>query len=84
MCDSNSNAQAFCETTFKGPFDENYKNTVDVNTLVWSKCGKKGKEGPLFNVNSQASVTCTKDAQLGVDTQDTRFEMKLLLQWKKC
>jgi hypothetical protein len=38
----------------------------------------------MFNVNSQASVSCKKDALLGVDTQDTKFEMKMLLQWKKC
>jgi len=75
---------AFCQSTFKGPLAENYKHSAEVDTLVWSKCGKKDKEGPMFNVNSQASVSCKKDALLGVDTQDTKFEMKMLLQWKKC
>jgi len=46
-----------------------------------------GAEGPLFNINSQASVFCTDDAKAGlltVDTQDTKFTVALLLQWKKC
>ncbi|KAH7130518.1 hypothetical protein B0J11DRAFT_253963 [Dendryphion nanum] len=69
--------------SFSGPVDNNYRltSTVPHDALVWSKCGVTG---PLFNVNSQAIITCTKDAFLGVDTQDTKFEMKLHLQWKKC
>ena len=55
-----------------------------MDALVWSKCGVKGKEGPLFNVNSEAKIDCKDPAYLGVDTQDTKFVMRLLLQWKKC
>jgi hypothetical protein len=68
---------------FKGPYDDTYNIRTDVGqaALVWAKCGAKG---PLFNVNSQAVLTCDKKALLGVDTQDTKFELKLHLQWKKC
>ncbi|KAF2264981.1 hypothetical protein CC78DRAFT_216473 [Lojkania enalia] len=68
---------------FNGPVDNNYRVTsmVPTESLIWSRCGVTG---PLFNINSQAIVTCTKDALLGVDTQDTRFEMKLHLEWQKC
>lgn len=67
----------------KGAIDNNYRLTAKVPTesLVWSKCGVTG---PLFNVNSQAVINCKEDAFIGVDTQDTKFEMKLHLQWKKC
>ena len=57
---------------------------TSVDTLVWSRCGAKDREGPLFNVNSDARIDCKDAAVLGVDTQDTKFEMKLLLQWKRC
>lgn len=76
--------QAKCSRIFKGPFNDDYIQQTAVDTLIWSKCGVKGKEGPLFNVNSEAKIDCKDAAYLGVDTQDTRFEMKLLLQWKKC
>lgn len=68
---------------FNGPIDNNYRLTTSIphDSLVWSRCGVTG---PLFNVNSQAIVNCSKDAFLGVDTQDTKFEMLLHLEWKKC
>lgn len=69
--------------TVNGPKDDNYRLTTTIahDALVWSKCGVTG---PLFNVNSQAILNCNQDAILGVDTQDTKFEMKLHLQWQKC
>lgn len=69
--------------SFNGPIDNNYRLTATVPTasLVWSTCGVTG---PLFNVNSQAIITCKQDALLGVDTQDTKFTMLLHLSWKKC
>ncbi|ORY03030.1 hypothetical protein BCR34DRAFT_492672 [Clohesyomyces aquaticus] len=69
--------------TFNGPVDNNYRMTTSVpaESLVWATCGVTG---PLFNVNSQVVVTCKTDAYVGVDTQDTKFTMKLHLQWKRC
>jgi len=81
---SGSSDDAQCSVTFNGPVDKRYKEETSVDTFVWSKCGVKGKEGPLFNINSDARVTCKEAAVLGVDTTDTKFELKLLLQWKKC
>lgn len=69
--------------SFNGPIDKNYRlsTTIPHDSLVWSRCGVTG---PLFNVNSQAILTCNKDSFLGVDTQDTKFELKLHLEWEKC
>jgi len=75
--------QAKAEHKFVGKVEDNYLVTAKVATesLVWSTCGVTG---PIFNVNSQATVDCNKDAILSVDTQDTKFHMKLRIQWKKC
>ncbi|CAG5174594.1 uncharacterized protein ALTATR162_LOCUS7819 [Alternaria atra] len=80
---SGQQQQASAMVPFKGPYDDNYNVHTEVGqaALVWAKCGAKG---PLFNVNSQAVLTCDKKAMFSVDTQDTKFEMKLHLQWKKC
>jgi hypothetical protein len=80
---SGQQQEATAMVPFKGPYDKNYNIRTQVGqvALVWAKCGARG---PLFNVNSQAVLTCDKKALLGVDTLDTKFEMKLRLQWKKC
>ncbi|KAF2799797.1 hypothetical protein K505DRAFT_230212 [Melanomma pulvis-pyrius CBS 109.77] len=80
---SGQQQDAATNVAFKGPIDNNYRLTTIVPTeaLVWSKCGVSGQ---LFNVNTQAVVTCTQNAILGVDSQDTKFEMKLHLEWEKC
>jgi len=77
---------AQCSVKFNGPVDKRFVEDTAVSALVWSKCGVKGKEGPLFNVNTDVSVDCkdSDGATIGVDTQDTKFELKLLLQWKRC
>jgi hypothetical protein len=64
--------------------DKDFLVTTDVGVaaLVWSKCGVTG--GPLFNINSVAQLECKKDAYLQLDTQDTKFNMKFHIQWKKC
>jgi len=92
-CSANLNAlfyfsglsgDATCSADIRGYFKGRYTKEAAVGALVWSRCGVKGKEGPLFNVNTAASIDCKQDALLTVDTQDTKFELKLLLQWKKC
>jgi hypothetical protein len=76
---------AKAEQNFWPVQDRDYTVTTNVATqsLVWAKCGVTG---PLFNINSFAQVECNpkKEAYLGVDTQDTKFNMKLHIQWKKC
>jgi hypothetical protein len=66
--------------------DKDFLVTTDVAvaSLVWSKCGVTG--GPLFNINSVVQLQCKKDqdAYLELDTQDTKFNMKFHIQWKKC
>jgi len=80
---SGQSQTATCNIPFDTPFDDNYMRTTSVATesLVWATCGVTG---PLFNIDSQAVVTCNKDAYLGVDTLDTKFVMKFHLSWKKC
>lgn len=74
-------SQATCSVDFEGGIDESYKKSNEVQAVVWSTCNVKG---PLFNTNLAANIKCDKDAILGVDTTDTRFEMKWHLQWKRC
>jgi len=81
---SGQSNDAECTVKFPGPVTKRYTEEASVSALVWSRCGVKGKEGPLFNVNSDARVDCKENAVLGVDTQDTKFQLKLHLQWKKC
>ncbi|KAF1849007.1 uncharacterized protein K460DRAFT_268677, partial [Cucurbitaria berberidis CBS 394.84] len=81
---SGSSEDAECSVTFPGGSNKRYTEETSVDALVWSRCGAKDRAGPLFNVNSDARVNCKDAGVLGVDTQDTKFEMQLLLQWKKC
>jgi hypothetical protein len=72
--------------TISGTLEANYLRTTEVatETRVWAKCGAAG---PLFNANSQVVVGCTKDgdsALATVDVQDTKFEIKYHVQWKRC
>ncbi|KAF2006025.1 hypothetical protein P154DRAFT_570757 [Amniculicola lignicola CBS 123094] len=81
---SGQQKEASAMVPFSGPVDANYRLTTTIpnESLVWSTCGVTG---PLFNVNSQAIVTCSgQDSILGVDSQDTKFQMLLHLSWKKC
>ncbi|KAF2871626.1 hypothetical protein BDV95DRAFT_594706 [Massariosphaeria phaeospora] len=80
---SGQQKEASSMVPFNGPIDNNYRLTTSIasEALVWATCGVTG---PLFNVNSQAIITCKEDAILGVDSQDTKFEMLLHLQWKPC
>lgn len=72
--------------TISGVLEANYlrTSTVATETLVWAKCGAIG---PLFNANSQVVVGCKEkgdNAVATVDVQDTKFEIKYFVQWKKC
>ncbi|KAF2429852.1 hypothetical protein EJ08DRAFT_261953 [Tothia fuscella] len=84
---SGQQEQAHVLYNLKGPLDgKNHRQTVEVGTesLVWARCGAIG---PIFNINSQAMVQkCKKpdEGTLTVDSQDTKFEVILQLQWRRC
>jgi hypothetical protein len=75
---------AKCEANFKGPIDRDYTEETAASALIWSQCGANGKDGPAFNINTEGKIDCKDEATLSVDTQDTSFNMKFHLQWKRC
>jgi hypothetical protein len=76
-------SQATCETRFED-FDGTYVKETAVSAEVWAQCNSKGKSVAPFNVNTYAKIDCNKKATLFVDRQDTSFDLKFYLKWRRC
>jgi hypothetical protein len=81
---SGETAQVKASSTFRGPFENNYliSDQIETSEIVWSPCGKviQGNVNAAVNISGDRS----KSALITVDSIDGKVKQIYGVQWRQC